>query len=538
MNKTKFKFALALLATAATTLSGCFGKKDNTDGEEDLNGPVAFWSSFGGSYTNVLNGVCSDIQSATNIVVNHTSKGSYDEIKKALDANVALGPSYCPDIAQGYPDHFADYLSSDAIRPIESYFTEEELNDYYSEYMTENKFYDNNGKKAQEHIYGIPFNKSTELLGYNGVFVDYCATKNADLANIPATWEDWGTKGELYNNIFKDLFGKYVFGKQNTEGKASNFEVYTDEDKPETTKLANGDVVLASDHDMILLLDMSKVNSGNGYLMSWDATDNAFITLVRQWGAKYTEVDASENQKIAKKRIGKVYFNAPGEQEKVINCLKFFHGLRSKNMFATPQTLGGSYGSDAFALCRVMFMICSSGGLSYNTANWRHRFRVAPIPYKDASNKTVISQGANICMFEGKNNYKNSAAVIKALTSGEFQAQWCLETGYYPCSKKAVATDEYQAFLKETTYDSPTRVAYREGSKLNTEHYMNAAEGWKKFVDPAFKGSSVLRSVVKGVLDTTFSIAYPATNEQYANMLNAYENVPEVTGESTIQFVH
>jgi ABC-type glycerol-3-phosphate transport system substrate-binding protein len=185
-------------------------------------------------------------------------------------------------------------------------------------------------------------------------------------------------------------------------------------------------------------------------------------------------------------------------------------------------------------------MICSSGGLSYNTANWKHRFRVAPIPYKYADNKTVISQGANICM-TNKKNYTNASKVIKALTSGEFQAAWCLETGYYPCSKSAVATEAYQNFLKETTAypdASATRIAYREGSKLNSDHYMSETEGWVKFVDPAFKGSSILRTTVKGVLESVFSITGSNLRGSIKSTLDSIENVAAIQGETTIKFVH
>ena len=537
MLKTKFKFSLALLATAATALSGC-GKKEET--ETEIPGPVSFWSCFGGAYTNVLDGVVSDISSSLNLEIKHTSQGDYDETKRAMDAAIALGPDYYPDIAQGYPDHFATYLSSDVLKPLDNYFSDAELEDYYSEYMNENKFYDNNGKKAKEHVYGIPFNKSTELLGYNGVFVDYCSSKNPALGSIPATWDEWASKGPLYNSYFQGLMGKYVFGVQDTDGKASEFEEYTDEDLPETKKVDN-EIYLAS-NDKPLLLDMSKVDPKTAILMSWDATDNAFITLVRQWKAQYTELPESENTKIAKKRVGNVMFNSSQHQSKVIDCLEFFHGLNKQKIFGIPKNLGGSYSSDAFALCRCMFMICSSGGLSYNTANWRHRFRVAPIPYKYADNKTVISQGANICM-TNKKNYTNASNVIKALTTGEFQAAWCLETGYYPCSKSAVATEAYQNFLKETTpYPdaSATRIAYREGSKLNSDHYMSETEGWVKFVDPAFKGSSVLRQTVKGVLESVFSIEATDSATIRASIKTQLGNVakdPSITGESTIRFV-
>ena len=538
--KAKFKIGLAMLTVAASTVAGCnLFKKNKTE-----PGTVAFWSSFGGAYTTVLNGVVDGIQNETGIKIEHTSQGSYDKINSDMISAIAVGDY--PNIAMGYPDHFATYLSSGILKPLDSYLSEADIADYYTEYMNENYFYDDGGQNAQKKIYALPFNKSTELLGYNGVFVDYCASLDgkAELADIPQSWDEWEVQGPKYNEVFQSLMGKKVYGVQSTEGSASKFEVLGENDAaPEGKKL---------------LLDMSKVDPNTSVLMSWDATDNAFITLTRQWRAEYTNLPESEKTKTAKKRIGEVLFNSSTNQPKVIDMLKYFNKLNKAGIFGTPQSLGGSYSSDAFEKCNVMFMICSSGGLSYNTAVWEHRFRVSPIPYKYADNKQVISQGANICLTD-RGEFENSVKVIKALTTGKFQTEWCLQTGYYPCSKSALESAEYQAFLNEDktlpaeqAYDpaKATRVAYREGSKLNSKYYMNQEDEnhnkvyasadleWNKFVDPAFKGSSELRQVVKNVLSGVFAIENVDDTAAYAAKLNELENAPTLKGVSTIKFVH
>ena len=306
-----------------------------------------------------------------------------------------------------------------------------------------------------------------------------------------------------------DKSGKMIYGVQNEEGKASEFVVVNDGDPaPEGKKL---------------LLDFTKVDPYTSRLLSWDATDNAFITLVRQWGAEYTAVPEAEYSKAPHKRYGHVRVNVPANQEKIVDMLMFFNGLNKQHIFGTPTELGGSYSSDAFAKCGVMFMVCSSGGLSYNTAKWENRFRVKPIPYNTADKKFVISQGANICMTD-KGNYEESVKVIKAFTTSKFQTEWCLKTGYYPCSKSAAESDEYKAFLTEKTYTSATRVAYREGSILNSEEYMTPAKNWTKFVDPAFDGSSEVRILIKGVLDGIFALPADAARSAYVSKLNQLES--------------
>ena len=513
--KAKFKLGIAMLTVAASTVAGCnlFNKNKGQTGD------VSFWSSFGGAYTTVLNGVVAKITEETGITVDHASQGSYDEINRNMISAIAVGDY--PNIAMGYPDHFATYLSSGILQNLDSYLTEADLADYYEDYMYENYFWDDGGENAQKKLYALPFNKSTELLGYNGVFVDYCATQNAELGTLPKTWNEWLVKAPLYNTIFKGLMGKTLYGKQNAEGKASDF-------------------AFAPAAGLTALLDMSKVDEKTACLMSWDATDNAFITLTRQWGAQYTNLPDSEKTKAPKRRIGEVLFNSAENQPKVVEMLKFFNRFNKQGIFDTPSALGGSYASDAFAQCKVMFMVCSSGGLSYNTANWNHRFRVAPIPYYSEDHKAVISQGANICLTNAKGDNEKSVKVIKALTQGKFQTEWCLETGYYPCSRSALESDAYQNFLKETTYDSPTRVAYREGSILNANEYMDKTKGWDKFVDAAFKGSSDIRTVVKGVFSSVFSIpeADMENDAKYIAKLAEIETAPTISGQSTIKFVH
>ena len=556
MLKTKHKVGLALLATVATALSACGAKDEDEDDswKDDLNGGVLFWSSFGSNYTSVLNTVVSNISDSISVEIDHKEQGSYDEINRNMISAIAVGDY--PNVAVGYPDHFASYLGSDVLKPLDKYFTEEEFADYYEQYMEENKFYDNKKTKAQLRTYGIPFNKSTELLGYNGVFVDYANYVDPSIGAVPRTWAEYEIKAPKYYKVYSDLFGHYLYGKQDVFGTASDFKVYDyvkDEDPP--GEKIDGEWF--DEDGRVLLLDCSLVSKDNSFLMSWDATDNAFITLVRQWGAKYTEVPDSEKTKIAKKRNGYVYFNSSDNQDKVVSMLKYFRNLYEDKLFGTPQTLGGDYSSKAFEACRVMFMICSSGGLSYNTANWRHRFRVSPILYKDADKKTVISQGANLCMTD-KSNFTNSVKVMKALTTGKFQTDWCLATGYYPCSKSAAESKAYQEFVNEAkdltpeqaeeygVYENPVRVAYREGSALNSVYYMDqysdddVSEKWTKFVDPAFEGSSVLRTTVKGVLDSIFKIKSADINnsQKYKDKLNEIESAPTIIGASTIKFVH
>ena len=215
--KLRNSMGIALLAASTMAITGCFGKKDSAS--------IQLWSSFGAAYTGALDGIVNQVAEATGIKIDHESKGGYPEIRREMISAIAAGDY--PNIATGYPDHFVSYLAADVLTPLDDMFSQEEIADFYDEYLEENRFYDNGGASAQQRLYGVPFNKSTELLGYNGVFVDYCASLEgkSHLAVLPQTWQEWAVKGIEYKDILMDLVNnkRVVYGVQAADGKASNF---------------------------------------------------------------------------------------------------------------------------------------------------------------------------------------------------------------------------------------------------------------------------------------------------------------------------
>jgi len=552
--KVKSTFALALLAVSASALSSCGSKKAG----------LSFWSSFGSAYTSVLNNIVAKAGETSGSTIEHISQGSYDKVKSEMMSAIADG-SY-PDMVTGYPDHFAEYLGNDILQPLDALLKAYDekhgtnlLDDYLPAYMEENYdlSVDANGNKV---LSALPFNKSTELMGYNGVFVDYCATIDPNLGTVPSTWQEWATKGPGYRAVLDDLAGgkKALYGVQNYEGKASEFNL---EAKRIDKKDADGNYV--DNNGKRLLLDFTDVDVETTRIISWDSTDNMFITLVRQWGGQYTRLPEEQKKVEPLYRKGDIMFNSSDAKYgnirgKVVDCMKFFNRLNKQHIFGVPKEFQQSYSSKAFELNQVMFMLCSSGGLSYNTAKWTNRFRVAPLPYNaDLGNdgKYVISQGADITLTDkSPDKYEKSFDAMVAMTTGSLQAEWCLQTGYYPCSKSATNDAAYQSFLKEATdegiqkymddnpgttreqalahaYSVPTRVAYREGSNVNESEYMVSSKGWHKFVDAAFIGSSDIRSLVKTVFESVFINILAAdidNTAKYESVLAGIVNDPTI----------
>jgi ABC-type glycerol-3-phosphate transport system substrate-binding protein len=224
---------------------------------------------------------------------------------------------------------------------------------------------------------------------------------------------------------------------------------------------------------------------------------------------------------------------------------KFFRALNKAKVFATPGYLGDSYASGPFENYKVMFMICSSGGLSHNTTKANYNFSVKPVPYyvdesvsPAVSRKFVISQGANICM-TNSGDAKKAAKVLKALTTGDIQAEWCLQTGYFPGSTSAEKSSAYQKFLNSTDTSNKLMKVYREAAKINSGTYTKSTEKWNNFVDPAFVGSAILREKLQGILKYAFDLKGDVmpSDQEFKNIVLALEDISDLK-LNTIKFEH
>lgn len=519
----KFKFSsLALFGAIALSAASC-GSPSSGGSGDGKKGPMVFWHNFGVNYTSDVNEALINPLANDNLIVEAESKKGYDNLLKEIVNSTAT--SQYPNIATGYPDHFANYARTSYPRnptgilvDLNKYLNDEnsELNqlhkqkygrlikdDYYPEYMGENQSiaYDENDNP---YTVGLPFNKSTEVIGYNGVFFDYAKSLHSEL-KVPETWDEWKTLGPTFREIQLDLIDSHCFltYELGSDGYATNFAKVT-------TQPADGVKYL----DFTQITDRTKSS-----VLAWDSEANMFITLVRQFGAEftsYTAADRHDESIPVQKRHGYVEFLNETNKPKTLQAMQMVLDLAgdgsdmSKQIFAPTGTFG-SYSSGAFAMNAVLFTICSTGGLSYNI-NANQEFRVAPVPYNTADKKFVISQGANITVFNqgyigseaGKSYTAEQMAdmcfeAIVKMTTGDNQAKFASLTGYFPASKSATESQVYQDFLNGTE-TNPIKRAYRDGARVNNEQYMASDKGWTKFVDPGFLGSSEIRSTVNTLI--------------------------------------
>ena len=476
----KITTAAILGALIAGGASGCGPSAD-----------LILWTGFGAAYTQMLNSTLVEPYVAqSGVTIENQSQGSYDKLQSNL--NNSISTSSYPNFANGYPDHFAGYIKSNIQVPLDDYIDAynkknnvDLIADYYPEYMTENTTlkYKEDGTG---YIMGLPFNKSTEVMGYNGVFMEYAQSLDNTI-KVPETWDEWKVQGPKMLKVMDNLYGKHLYGIEdaNDPDKHSAFEPVSPDAAPPSGKT--------------LLLDCSTVTKERFRLLSWDSSDNMFITIIRQWGAEYTSYTSDDAKKY---QHGWAEFASGENRAKTLEAMQFFLDLYNDGIFGLPGNISdSSYSSTAFKANQCMFTICSSGGLSYNIGTFR--FKVAPIPYKDADKKYVISQGTSLGLFDqGTEEQKQKAFdAIVAFTTGDLQGAWAAETGYYPASKSATNSQVYQDLINGTAAaDNDSKKAYMESAQLNEKYYMNSESGWIKFVDPGFVGSSVIRTEVGTIM--------------------------------------
>ncbi len=452
---------------------------------------IEFWTGFRTSYTHAVKSLITRYQEQTGIAVRHTTTGSYDNLQSSISSSVS-SKTY-PNFTHGYPDHFAGYINQGIQLELDPYIEAynamhdvDLLADYYDDYMVENETlkYEDDGTSC---VMALPFNKSTEVMMCNSYFVEYAQSLDNTI-KIPETWDEWTDIGPKYLAVMDNLYGNYLYANVDS----------TDKDKHIDFEVVAEDGIAPTGKE--LLLDCSDVYKERFCLLTWDSTDNMFITIARQWGASYTSYTSEDAKNY---QHGWAEFARGDNRQKTIDAIDYFKTVYNNGIFRLPIEISDSfYSSTAFKSNRCMFAICASGDISYNLHDGSST-KIAPIPYKDEEHKFVISQGTNLALFDkgsDEDKWKAFNAMV-ALSTDELQGAWATETGYYPVSKSAVESDEYQSLLNSDTSNMNVFDKARvESAKLNENYYMNAELGWKKFVDPGFVGSSAIRQEVASII--------------------------------------
>lgn len=450
---------------------------------------VEFWHSFGHNITKHLNPLIEEFEAkmaTEEIYIDVVTKqigGGYDGLRSRV--NQGTKSNSIPTMILGYPDHFADYIGSEILLPLDEFvnasdkenigFTDDEIqNDFVSTYWAENQLIGKDGKTITA---GIPFNKSTEVMYYNASAVDPILEANGWLTNgrwVNPTWEQVWTVSQVLKD--KSL--------SNSLSWVHNGATY----------------------------NVSIRTPNKFYPVYIDSKANFFITTARQW-AENAEAASSVYTKIDSTGKGIVCF----DNDTTKAAQAYFLEKAAAGLWNVPDKVNQSYGSNLMVNNEAFISIGSTAGVNNNDSS-KYEMKVTTIPQKTYDNgvQAVIQQGTNAAILtKNSNNYTRLAAwlLIRFLTSTDVTAEFSMNTGYLPVRKSARETAEFSEFIADANsiFGGATAQAI-VAADAQTNYF---------YTDPAFSGSSIVRDVV----DTMVQTIYCQNKEVDAAMQTAYSEL-------------
>ncbi|MGL5312633.1 MAG: ABC transporter substrate-binding protein [Peptostreptococcaceae bacterium] len=188
--KVSKKLLVCLLALGLMT--GCSGKKTTTETPAEseivteITAPVeiTFWHAMSGAQEESLKKLTEKFMSENkNITVNLQNQSSYQDLQQKLTATVA-SPKNLPTLTQAYPDWMLNPIKDGLVLGLDNFIKHEKIGfDNYDDILPSFR----EAAQIDGVTYGVPFNKSTEVLWYNKTLFDELGLK------APTTMEELAT---------------------------------------------------------------------------------------------------------------------------------------------------------------------------------------------------------------------------------------------------------------------------------------------------------------------------------------------------------
>lgn len=183
----KFKKLLALgLVFMSAAMVGCGSKGNDTSSADivtEIKEPVeiTFWHAMNGDLEKTLTSLTDKFMAENpNIKVTLQNQSSYKDLQQKITATVA-SPKDLPTLTQAYPDWMFNPIKDNLVTDLTPYIENETLKfDNYEDILPSFR----EAVKIDGKIYGMPFNKSTEVLWYNKTLLDELGLK------VPTTYDE------------------------------------------------------------------------------------------------------------------------------------------------------------------------------------------------------------------------------------------------------------------------------------------------------------------------------------------------------------
>ena len=185
----KFKklTSLALSAALMTGLmTGCGSTKSASNEEivTEITEPVeiTFWHAMNGDLEKTLQNLTDKfMESNPNITVMLQNQSSYPELQQKITATTA-SPKDLPTLTQAYPHWMVNAMQDELLVDLKPYIENETIGDENYTNILEGF---RTGSEVDGKVYGMPFNKSTEVIWYNKTLFDELGLE------APTTFEEF-----------------------------------------------------------------------------------------------------------------------------------------------------------------------------------------------------------------------------------------------------------------------------------------------------------------------------------------------------------
>ena len=392
----------ALVVAAASSVVGC-GAKSSANfvvpegGYDGSEVTIKFYHTMSATTLQpVLNTYIEEFNKIyPNIHIQSLSIGGYDDVRDQISKELTVGAQ--PNIAYCYPDHVALYNLANAVVQLDTLIdsnqsdgkggqlglTAAQKADFIEGFYNEGKAY------GDDHMYTMPFSKSTEVLYYNKTFF-----AEHNLA-VPTHW-----------------FSTDANDKTSME---------------------------------YVCKEIKKIDTNaQTYPLGYDSEANWFITMCEQYGSPYTS--ATGDHFLFNNDTNKDFCKKFREwhQQGLVTTQKIYGAYTSGLFVETAANKAHSYmsiGSSAGANHQCPAAV---------DGKYPFEVGIASIPQVNTDKPKVISQGPSVCIF-GKSNPQEVVAswlFVKYLTTSvEFQAEFSMASGYVPVIKSVTTNEVYSKFL-------------------------------------------------------------------------------------------
>ena len=380
-----------------------------------------------------------------NVTVNMRLYTDYGRIYNDVITNISTNTT--PNVCITYPDHIATYLTgSNTVMELDELIRDEQFGLGGSEVRfdapREEEIVPEFLKECMigEHIYALPYMRSTEALYINR---DYVEKLGYEVPDIP-TWD----------------FVWKVSEKAMEQDENGLFRV-------------NGQKVLIP--------------------FIYKSTDNMMISMLRQLDAPYSddEGDVLIFNETTGSLLEEIYQHGKSRAFSTFAISSYPANFLNAGqcIFAVDSTAGATWmGCDA-----PLLDIPEDSIVRFTT-------EVRPIPQFNPEEPKMISQGPSVCVFSKENGQEVLASwlFVQYLLTNEIQTGYAETEGYLPVTLKAQNSSEYQDYLSRKGEDNKDHYRVKiEASELLMKHTADT------FVTPVFNGSAALRSAAGQLIENT-----------------------------------